>query len=118
MSERPVDWAARLIKVVDALPPTVTGKHLGAQLLRCSTSSGANYEEARGAESRRDFLHKLGIALKELPEARYWLRVVERAAALKQGRLDGVIAEATELCRILGASKATARKLSRPAREN
>jgi hypothetical protein len=45
-------------------------------LLRSGTSPGANYEEARGAESGRDFLHKLGMVLKELQEPRYWLRVV------------------------------------------
>jgi four helix bundle protein len=113
IAERMVALAARAIKVVDALPKNLTGKHIAAQLLRAATSSGANYEEARGAESSRDFVHKLGVALKELQEARYWLRVVERSELVGGARLAPLLEEIAELCRILGASKAAARKSAR-----
>ncbi len=110
IAERLVDAAARVIKVVDTLPQSIAGRHIADQLVRSATGAGANYEEARGAESRRDFVHKLGLALKELQEARYWLRVIERAELVKRGRLTELIEEATELCQILGASRTTARK--------
>src|SRR5438309_551132 len=76
---RLVALAVSVVKIVDALPDTPAGKHVAGQLLRSGTSPGANYEEARGAESRRDFVHKVGITLKELQETRYWLRVVAGA---------------------------------------
>src|SRR5262249_54167809 len=60
---RLVALAVRVVKIVDTLPETPAGKHVAGQLLRSGTSPGANYEEARGAESRRDFVHKIGVAL-------------------------------------------------------
>jgi hypothetical protein len=66
IAARLVALAVVVVKLVGALPDTPAGKHVAGQLLRSGTSPGANYEEARGAESRRDFVHKVGIALKEL----------------------------------------------------
>ena len=108
IADRLVQLAVKVIRVVDALPDTATGKHVAGQLLRAGTSPGANYEEARGAESRRDFIHKLGIALKELQETYYWLRVAARAN-LVDSDLGDVITEVSELCRIVGKSRVTAR---------
>ncbi len=108
IAARLVTLAVAIIKIVDALPDTVAGKHVGGQLLRCGTSPGANYEEARGAESRRDFLHKLGITLKELQETRYWLLAVSGAGLVPDTALKGVLPEVDELCRIIGTSKRTA----------
>lgn len=68
IAERLVRLATGVVKLIDALPDTPAARHVAGQLLRSATSPGANYEEARGAESRRDFLHKLGIALKEIQE--------------------------------------------------
>lgn len=111
IADRLVALAVRVIKVVDALPDTVTGKHIAGQLLRSGTSAGANYEEARGAESKRDFIHKLGIALKELQETQYWLRVVARSGLIAMD-IGTLVAEVEECCRIIGKSRVTAR--SRP----
>jgi four helix bundle protein len=91
--ERLVALAVGVVKIVDALPDTLAGRHVAGQLLRSGTSPGANYEEARGAESRRDFLHKLGIALKELQETRYWLRVVAGARLTPSHALQEVLTE-------------------------
>jgi four helix bundle protein len=112
ISDRLVALAVNIIKVVDALPDTLTGKHVAGQLLRSGTSPGANYEEARGAESRRDFLHKLGITLKELQESHYWLRVVA-GAPLVAHDISGVVDEVAALCRIIGRSRVTAQSKSR-----
>jgi four helix bundle protein len=107
------DIAARLVAlavvtIVDALPETPAGKHVAGQLLRSGTSPGANYEEARSAESRGDFVHKIGITLKELQETRYWLRVVVGANLAPHSALQEVLPEVDALCRILGTSKRTA----------
>jgi four helix bundle protein len=106
--ERLVALAVGVVKIVDALPDTLAGRHVAGQLLRSGTSPGANYEEARGAESGRDFLHKLGIALKELQESRYWLRVVVGAGLTPNPALEDLLTEVDALCRILGKSKHTA----------
>ena len=108
IAARLVALAVVVVKLVDALPDTPAGKHVAGQLLRSGTSPGANYEEARGAESRRDFVHKLGIALKELQETRYWLRVVSGVNLAPNHALEEVLVEVDALCRILGTSKRTA----------
>jgi four helix bundle protein len=108
IAARLVALAVTVVEIVDALPDTLAGRHVAGQLLRSGTSPGANYEEARGAESRRDFLHKLGIALKELQETRYWLRVVAGANLAQCAALRAVLPEVDALCRILGTSKRTA----------
>ena len=84
IAARLVALAVTVVEIVDALPDTLAGRHVAGQLLRSGTSPSANYEEARGAESRRDFLHKLGIALKELQETRYWV-------ARRRGREPGPV---------------------------
>ena len=109
IADRLVELAARVINVVDALPQKMTGKHIADQLLRSGASPGAHYEEARGAESRRDFVHKLGLALKESQETGYWLRVIARSKLVSSQRLDDLIDEVAQLCKILGKSKQTAR---------
>jgi four helix bundle protein len=110
LSERLLDHAVRVGKVVDALPNRRLGRHVAGQLVRCGTSAGPNYEEGCAAESRDDFIHKLRISLKELRETRYWLRFIVRAELLADQRLQPLITETEELCRILGASLTTANK--------
>lgn len=109
IADRLVEVAARVIKVVDALPDRPAGKHLAGQLLRCGTAPGAHYEEARGGESSRDFIHKLALARKELQETRYWLRVAGRASLVSERRLSDLLIEVDALCRILGKSLLTAK---------
>jgi len=74
-----LDFACEIIKLVIQLNGSAVGRHIAGQLLRSSTSAGANYEEACGAESRPDFIHKLQIVLKELRETLYWLRLIKKS---------------------------------------
>ena len=109
LSERFLDFAVRIGNVVDALPDTRLGRHVAGQLVRCGTSPGPNYEEGCAAESRADFSHKLSIVLKELRESRYWLRLIVRARLLSDQKMNGLIDESDQLCRIIGKSVATAK---------
>ncbi len=109
LTERLLDFAVRVIKLVNALPKTYVGKHVGGQLMRAGTSSGSNYEEARGAESRADFIHKLGVVLKELKESRFWLRVIRRTEILTPRRIEPLIEECKELIAIIAKSIMTAK---------
>ena len=110
IAERLLDFSVRILKLADSLPKSPSTSHISMQIVRSGTSAGANYEEARGAESDKDFIHKLGICLKELRESRYWLRVIERAGKFPNGRMEQIIQESDELCRIIGQSILTARK--------
>jgi len=79
IAERLLELAAGALAVSAELPTHPSGRHVALQLARAGTAGGANYEEARAAESRSDFIHKVGIASKEVRETGYWLTVVKRA---------------------------------------
>jgi len=104
LEERLLEYAVRIIRLVDALPGTRAGRHVADQLLRCGTSPLANHGELQGAESRRDFIHKLGICLKEIREARRWLRLVHRVPLLAPAKIDPLLAETEALIKIFSAS--------------
>jgi four helix bundle protein len=110
IEERLIDFAVRIIKLADALPETLAGKHIARQLLRSGTSPAPNYAEARGAESNADFIHKLKIALKELNESCVWLRMVCQAELMKVERIEALVDENQQLCRILNASITTSKR--------
>ncbi len=71
------------------------------QLIRSGTSVGANVEEAQAAQSRADFIHKMEIALKELRETRYWLRLLVATDLVPEERMRGLMGEAEELVKIM-----------------
>ena len=111
LEDRTAMFAARVVKVCEALPMNRTGaSHFADQLLRSGTSVAANYSEAAEAESRKDFIHKLKIAMKELSETRTWLKVISFAGYLKEDSLVPLIGESVELTRIFAASVKTARQ--------
>ena len=110
LEERLLEFAARIIRLVDALPNTRAGNHIGGQLLRCGTSPLANHGEVEAAESRNDFIHKLRICLKELRESSRWLRLLERVELVRPEKIRPIFAEADELVRIFKASIRTAGK--------
>ena len=114
MKRRGQDIADRLLALaVDVLELSKTiandynGRHIKHQMFRAVTSAGSNYEESRGAESRTDFVHKVGTSLKELRETMYWLLVV-REAKLAKADASPLINESDELIAILTASRRTA----------
>jgi len=89
--ERLIDFAARVGKVVDALPDTRMGRHVGGQLVRSGTSPAPNYEEGCAAKSRADFVHKLSICLKELRESRSWIRLIIKTQMLPEHRMRDLL---------------------------
>ena len=108
-----LDFAARCGKVVDALPDSRLGRHVAGQLVRCGTAAAPNYAEGCAAESRNDFIHKLGIALKELRESRVWLELCVKSELMPSSRLNPLIDECNQLVNILGKSIVTARANAR-----
>jgi four helix bundle protein len=112
LQDRFVDFGARVIRISKALPHSPFANHVGLQLLRAATSSGANHCEACGAESRPDFAHKLQLTLKELRETEYWLKLISRAELISPARLKDVMAENNELIAICVAAVRTAKSHS------
>lgn len=109
LEDRLIDFGSRVIDVVEALPKTVAGKHLGGQLVRSGTSPAFNYGEAQAAESRDDFIHKMKISLKELRETMVCLKLIRKRNYFSEEKLMPLLQENNELIAIFVKSISTAR---------
>jgi four helix bundle protein len=110
LSERLLDFAVQIIRGAEKIRRNYVGRQIIGQLIDSSTSAGANYEEACGAESRSDFVHKLQIVLKELRESLFWLRLIERLELIPAEKLGELVQEGNELAKIIGKSIVTAKR--------
>lgn len=110
LADRLVEFAVRVITVVEALPDTRAAKHLAGQLVRSGTSPAPNYGEAQSAESRKDFIHKLKVSLKELRETLVWLQIIEWTGMCEPSRMHAIVEECNELIAILVKSAQTAQE--------
>jgi four helix bundle protein len=108
LQQRLISHASAILDVSSKLPRTFQANHVSRQLLRAGTAAAANYGEARGAESRADFIHKLRIVLKELNEAAVWIQLILENSMLPAEMISKIITENEELCRIIAASIKTA----------
>ena len=113
LGEGLLECGARIIKLAESLPKTLVGQRVADQLLRSATSAGANYEEARGAESKEDFVHKLQVTLKELRESNYWLRLLVKSGKISAERMNDLLDESNQLRAMLSKSVATAKGKAR-----
>ena len=109
IQDRTFNFGVRIIKLVDKLPRTLSATELGRQLLRSGTSIAANMEEANGAESKSDFIHKVSIAYKEARETRLWLAMIKTAILPNDREVTELHSECDEIVRILFAILRTAR---------
>ena len=78
LEERLINYAVLIVEIVEGMPNTRAANHLGGQLLRSGTSPALNYGEAQSGESRRDFIHKIKVVLKELRESFVCLKIIYR----------------------------------------
>lgn len=108
LEDRLIDFAVAIIGLVESLPNTKAGGHIAGQLLRSGTSPAPNYGEARSAESRRDFIHKMKISLKELRETMIWLKIVSRRSLVPDQVAAAAISECDQLIAIFVSSTRTA----------
>jgi four helix bundle protein len=108
---RAFEFACQIVSYCDDLMKLGgVGRILAPQMLRCGTSIGANLEEARGGESRRDFISKCSIALKEARESLFRLRVADRCQLGSNGKAAALAKEADEIAAIIGAIVRNARR--------
>lgn len=109
LEERLLEYATRIVRLTNALPSSRAGNHVAGQLLRSGTAPLANHGEVQGAESKKDFVHKLGICFKELKECRRWLSLAQRIPLVEPPeRVESLLKETEELIRIFAKSIYTA----------
>ncbi len=109
LQERTKQYALRIIRLTQALPPDQVGQVIARQLLRSGTSVGANYRAARRARSKADFIAKMGIVEEELDETRYWMELLVEAGLMGEPLLTDLMREGHELLSMTVASIRTAR---------
>jgi four helix bundle protein len=110
LQKRLVQFAAQIVAVDKQLKPCFASRHLYTQILRSATSAALNYGEAQTAESRKDFIHKLGVVLKELKETEVNLEVIVEAKLFKQEQIFiDSLKECKELIAIFAATRKTAK---------
>ena len=101
LEERTRKFAVQVVKTVAVFPKNSEGQIIGKQLLRSGTSIGANYREANRAESRNDFVHKVGVAEKEAAETIYWLEICRDIKLGAEKQISALLDEADQLLAIL-----------------
>jgi len=111
LEERVIDFTVMVNKISTTLPKTRTCFYLSDQIIRSSISTSLNYAEARNAESRKDFIHKMKIVLKELRETIAALKIITKLNLNKdENVLKQALNENNELISIFVKSIDTARK--------
>ena len=111
LEERLINFSVMILEIVELLPDTPAGRHYGGQLIRSGSSPAFNYGEAQSAESRRDFIHKIQIVLKELRETHIALKSIHKAGMIINNPIvPAAIKESDELIAIFVTSTSTARK--------
>jgi len=109
LKQRTKIFALRVLKLVDALPPTTAGRAIGSQLVRSGTSVGANYRAACRGRSRAEFIAKIGTVAEEVDESAFWMELIIEGGLLKQELVLPLHTEAEELTAIFTASGRTAK---------
>jgi len=109
LEQRLIAFGATIVSLSAKMPKDLQGRHISNQIFRSGTAPAANYGEARGAESRADFVHKLKVVFKELNETTIWLELIAQAKLLPEKIVAPVLGESRQLCRIIATSIKTAR---------
>ena len=111
LEDRLVEFSVLIIEIVNEMPKTKAGNHISGQLVRSGTSVSLNYGEAQGGESRKDFIHKMKVVLKELRETYVCLKIIHLTKLFKsEGKIIRAKKENDELISIFFKSIETAQK--------
>ena len=109
LKKRTKDFALRVMRLVDALPNTRSGRAIGNQLIRSGTSVGANYRAACRGRSKAEFAAKLGIVEEETDECCYWLELIIESKMIDKDKVQSLLDEANQITALIVASIRTAR---------
>jgi four helix bundle protein len=108
--QRTKQFALRIFKLVGALPQTIQGRAVAAQLIRSGTSVAANYRAACRARSKLEFVAKLGVVEEEADESAFWLELIIETGLLNPRKVTPLLAEAGEIVAMMASSKKTGAK--------
>ena len=113
LNERLIDFAVMIIELYGEVTKSPAGIYLADHMMRAGISPSLHYGEAQGAESRKDFIHKLGILIKELREPLNAMNVIRKAKLVRTNeKCDNAVKECIELISIFNKSIVTAKKNS------
>ena len=112
LEDRTKKFAVQLVRFIYKQDRDIINNILFTQLIKAGTSIGANYREADGAESKKDFIHKIGIVQKEASETQYWLEVLLESNIINSDGIDVLLNESTQLLAIFTAIGKTSKKNS------
>ena len=107
LKQRTKQFALRIVRLVESLPKTTTGRAIGNQLIRSGTSTAANYRAVCRSRSKADFISKLGIVIEECDESAFWLELIVDGNLMKKDLIDPLLKEANELVAIFVSSRKT-----------
>lgn len=117
MKARTKEFALRVLKVVQSLPPNLVTDSIGKQLLRSGTSVGANYRASCRAKSIPDFIHKLSIVEEEADESIYWMELLVEAQLVKENLLKNLMDEGNQIVSIVVSSIKSSKEKINPKSE-
>jgi four helix bundle protein len=109
LKKRAKQFALRILKLVDAIPNTRSGRIISGQLARAGTSVGANYRAACKARSKKEFVSKIGIVEEEADECEYWLELIMESGLLTERKVRPLHQEAVEIRSIMSPSSKSAK---------
>ena len=101
VAERSMEFAVRIVRLYKYLREEKQEFVLSKQLLRSGTSIGANVQEALRGQSRKDFVSKMNIALKEVAETEYWIELLHRTDYISKVEFDSIFKDCKEITKIL-----------------
>lgn len=109
LEDRLIDFAVSIVQLIELLPVTKAGNHLAGQLIRSGTAPALIYGEARGAESRKDFIHKNKLILKELRESLISQKIIKKSCLIPndQSFIDNTLSENNQLVSIFTSTLKT-----------
>ena len=109
---RTFEFGVKCLLFLESLPKTKVNSVITYQLAKASTSIGGNYEEAQAAESSKDFIHKIGVVLKECRESNYWLRILDTVLKkeYKNSEFEYLLKESSDFKKIFTSIKLTAQQ--------
>ena len=107
LKERFRAFSIRIIRMVDAMPNTISAWAIARQIVRSGTSPAANYRAACLAKSEKDFVNKLKIVEEEIDETAHWLDIIMETEMLPKSRVQPLYDECLELCKITTKSIST-----------
>jgi four helix bundle protein len=108
LQTRTKSFALRVLKLTPALPESIPGRAIANPLVRSGTSVAANYRAVCRSRSRKEYIAKLGVVIEEADESAFWLEIIIEGGFMKPTVAQPLLTEATELVRIMAASRATA----------